>query len=286
MLTTMFFFVALDAAAKYLLQFYPTIQVVWARFFFHTVTVLVVLGATSKSVKNDIISARPSLQYGRSAMILVTNGLFFYAIATIELATASTIMFLSPVIVTMLAIPMLGESVGIRRWIGVLIGFAGALLIVRPGYSQIDPAMLVLLLACFSNAIYQVLTRQVRDYDNPITSLFYTGIVGAVVVSVFVPSYWQWPTVQHWPVFVLVGVLGAIGHFCLIRALRVAPASVVSPFSYSSLIWSIGFSYFLFGELPDTWVYAGGALIIASGLYILHRERQLQKQLNVPGNIT
>ena len=274
MLVTRFFFVALDANAKYLMQYYPVVQVIWARFFFHTLIVLLVIVATRKNFLNTLSSRRPALQAGRSTLMLLTNGLFFYSISTVELATATTIMFLSPIFVTLLAIPLLGESVGIRRWTGVLTGFIGALIIVRPGMSAFDSTMLVLLSAALSHGFYQIFTRQIRAYDDSLTSLFYTGAVGVVVMSAVVPFHWQWPALVHWPMFLLIGVLGSIGHFCLIRALRAAPASVVSPFAYTTLIWATGFSYFLFGELPDSWVYGGGALIIGSGLYILHRERQ------------
>jgi len=279
MLVTMFFFVALDANAKYLMQYYPVPQVIWARFFFHTLAVLVVILATNKSLRHTIRSNRPALQFGRSLLMLATNGLFFYSISTIELATATTIMFLSPIFVTLLAIPLLGETVGIRRWVGVLIGFIGAVVIVRPGLSEFDAGLLVLLVAAFCHGFYQIFTRQIRAFDDPLTSLFYTGVVGVVVMSLIIPFYWQWPVFAHWPMFVLVGILGSIGHFCLIRALRVAPASVVSPFSYTTLIWATGFSFLVFGELPDKWVYGGGALIIFSGLYILHRERQASRVL-------
>ncbi len=274
MLAAMFFFVTLDAAAKYLIQFYPVVQVIWGRFFFHMVFVFVFLMATRTDLKQEITSRRPGLQIWRSLLMLVTNGMFFYSVQTVELATATTIMFLSPIFVTLLAIPILGEVVGIRRWIGVLIGFAGALVIVRPGVVDIEHGILVLLLASVTHGFYQIFTRQVRIYDSPITSLFYTGLIGTIVMSTVVPFQWQWPTTFHWFIFVLLGLAGSIGHFCLIRSLRVAPASVVVPFSYTTLIWATIFSYFVFGDLPDFWVYAGGSLIIFSGLYILHRERK------------
>ncbi len=270
---TMFFFVVLDTLAKYLMQFYPVVQVIWGRFFFHTILLSIILVATRSNLKKEFRSRRPGLQIWRSVLMLATNGLFFYSIKYIDLATATTIMFLSPIFVTILAIPILGESVGFRRWIGVMIGFVGAVIIVRPGLGVFDTGILVLLLAAFSHSFYQIFTRQVRIYDSPITSLLYTGLVGAVVMSMVAPFQWQWPTMTHWILFLFLGITGIIGHFCLIRALRVAPASVVSPFSYSSLIWATGFSYFFFGELPDYWVFIGGFLIVASGLYILHRER-------------
>jgi len=277
MLLAMFFFVTLDAVAKYLMQIYPVTQVIWGRFFFHMVLVLTALVLMRSNIKQTITSRRPGLQIWRSVLMLATNGLFFYAIRTVELTTATTIMFLTPVVVTILSIPVLGETVGIRRWTGVLIGFAGALIIVRPGVIEVEMSILILIVATLTHAIYQLFTRQVRVYDDPVTSLLYTGLVGTMVMSIVVPFQWQVPMLEHWPLFVLMGLVGSVGHYCLIRSLRAAPASVVSPFSYTTMIWATGFSYFLFDELPDSWVYAGGSLIVASGLYILHRERQVKQ---------
>ncbi len=277
MLLTMFFFVSLDAAAKYLMNFYPAAQVTWGRFFFHTVITIAVIVGLKKGIRQQIKSRTPKLQIARSFLMLATNGLFFLGIKTIDLTTATAIMFLSPVVMTILAIPVLGEQVGIRRWMGVFVGFVGAMIIVRPGFAEIDVAIIFLLIATVTHAFYQIFTRQVREYDDPMTSLFYTGIAGMVVMSAIMPFEWQTPEWQHWPLFVVLGLMGCLGHFCLIRSLRVAPVSVVSPFSYTTLIWATGFSYVLFGELPDYWVYVGAALIIFSGLYILYREQQLAK---------
>lgn len=277
MLLAMFFFVTLDAVAKFLMQIYPVTQVIWGRFFFHMVLVLTALVLMRSNIKQAITSRRPGLQIWRSILMLVTNGLFFYAVRTVELTAATTIMFLTPVVVTILAIPVLGETVGIRRWTGVLIGFVGAVIIVRPGVIEVEMSILILIVATLTHALYQLFTRQVRVYDDPVTSLLYTGLVGTVVMSIVVPFQWQVPMLEHWPLFVLMGLMGSVGHYCLIRSLRTAPASVVSPFSYTTMIWATGFSYFLFDELPDSWVYAGGSLIVASGLYILHRERQVKQ---------
>lgn len=277
MLATMFFFVTLDATAKYLMQFYATAQVIWGRFFFHTFLVLITIVFMHSGGRGYLLSNKPPLQIWRSILMLATNGLFFMAVKTVDLTTASSIMFLSPIVVMLLAIPLLGETVGIRRIISVIIGFVGALVIVRPGVIEFDIAMGFLLVATVTHALYQIYTRQIRVYDHPLTSLLYTGVVGMIVMSIIVPFYWQQPTLSHWPFFVLMGMAGCLGHFCLIRSLRIAPASVVTPFSYTTLIWATGFSYILFDELPDIWVYIGAVLIIASGFYILFREQKVKQ---------
>jgi drug/metabolite transporter (DMT)-like permease len=277
MLATMFCFIALDAVMKYLLQFHPLVQVTWARFFFATMVAAIACGGRLPALAK---SRMPGAQLTRSSLLMVTTGLFNAGIRTVPLATATTIMFLSPILVTVLSIPMLGEKVGVRRWAGVIVGFIGAMIVVKPweaGLGGLGAGALFLLAACFSNATYQIVTRRVRG-DDPMTSLLYTAAAGAVVTSSIVPWHWSSPSAFHWMLFVASGLLGGIGHLCLIRAFRVAPASTVVPFSYSALVWSTLFGIVIFHEFPgDYWTWAGAALIIASGLYIFHRERQLGK---------
>jgi drug/metabolite transporter (DMT)-like permease len=274
MMLTVFWFVSLDTGAKFLLQFYPTAQVVWLRFL-----VALVFGAAAMApnLRRDLVSRKPSLQLLRSGLLAVTTALFFVGIRTTPLATATSIMFLSPILVTVLSVPLLGETVGVRRLAGVAVGFVGAVIIVRPSIHGVSTGALFLLAAAFTNSLYQIITRKVRVYDPPATTLFYTALVGAVVFAVPMPGQWLTPVVPwHWAVFVFVGVCGGIGHLCLIRAFRAAPASVVAPFTYAGLIWATLFGFIFFAELPGIWTYLGAALIIAAGLYIFHRERRLQ----------
>lgn len=277
MLATMFWFVTLDSTAKYLMQSYPVVQVIWARFFFHLLFVAILMGRflpaqiRSESLPNQIL---------RSVFMFSTTVLFFIGIHLLPLATAATIMFLSPVIVTILSIPLLGEKVGPRRWSGIAIAFAGALVVMRPGTDSLQLSILVVLAAAFTHALYQVFTRKLGTRDRPMTSLFYTSIIGAIVTSGVAPFYWQPVAGFDWLLLVFAGLAGAIGHLCLIRAFRNAPASVVAPFSYSSLIWATLFGFVLFGDLPDGWTLAGAAMIIGSGLYIYHREQRVKQQGN------
>jgi drug/metabolite transporter (DMT)-like permease len=277
MLATMFWFVTLDSTAKYLMQTYPVAQVIWARFFFHLIFVVVLMGP---QLALKIRSQSLLHQCLRSLFMFATTVLFFVGINFLPLTTASTIMFMSPVIVTVLSIPLLGEKVGLRRWIGIAIGFTGALVVMRPGGDSLQLAILVVLAAAFTNALYQVFTRKLGTRDSPMTSLFYTGAIGALVTSVVVPFQWQPVAAFDWLLFVFAGIAGGIGHLCLIRAFRSAPASVVAPFSYSSLLWATLFGYLLFDNLPDGWTLSGAALIIGSGLYIFHREQTLKQQDN------
>lgn len=276
MIITGFFFVSLDATAKFLIQSYPSPQVTWARFFFHSLILIVWFNRRLPRVAR---STRPRVQLWRSFLMLLTNGSFFIGVASMPLATASTILFLSPIFITIFAIPILGEKVGPRRWLGVLIGFIGSLIVVRPDDSGISFGVFFLLLAALGNALYQIATRQIRGHDSDATSVFYTGILGAIVMSCVVPFIWVQPVIAwHWLAFAGLGVLGITGHLCLVRAFASAEASVVAPFAYSNLIWATGYGFILFQELPDHYTLLGAALIVASGLYIFYRERQLEAQ--------
>jgi drug/metabolite transporter (DMT)-like permease len=247
-------------------------QVIWSRFFFHLLLALAIMGP---GLLRGLRSGRPLLQLARSLLILLTTSMFFVGISTIPLATATTIMFLTPLLVTVLSIPLLGEKVGVRRLAGVLVGFAGALVIVRPGFDEMSVGMLLVLGASLSNSFYQLVTRQVRHYDEPNTTLLYTAIAGTLVFSAVAPMDWRPPQGVDWLLFVGIGVLGGLSQLCLIRAFRLAPAAVVSPFSYTGLIWATIFGFVMFLELPDVWTLAGAALIVGSGLYVFHRERTL-----------
>jgi drug/metabolite transporter (DMT)-like permease len=282
MLATMFWFVTLDSTAKYLIQTYPVVQVIWARFFFHLLFVVLLMGP---QLSTRIKSQNLLHQCLRSLFMFSTTVLFFVGISFLPLATASTIMFMSPVIVTLLSIPLLGEKVGPRRWVGIAIGFVGALVVMRPGTDSLQLSILVVLAAAFTNALYQVFTRKLGTRDSPMTSLFYTGVIGALVTTVVAPFYWQPVAAFDWLLFVFAGIAGGIGHLCLIRAFRYAPASVVAPFSYSSLLWATTFGFVLFGDLPGAWTLSGAALIIGSGLYIFHREQALKRSTSKAGGL-
>jgi drug/metabolite transporter (DMT)-like permease len=272
MLATVFCFMTLDALAKYLLQYFPTSQVLWARFFFQMVIAVAVMWPTLPA---SLRSGNLRLQLIRSVLLLVTTLLFFLGLKTVPLATAASISFLTPIFVTVLSIPLLGEKVGPRRWTGVLIGFAGALVIVRPGIAGISAGMLFLLACSFTNALYQIVTRLIRHHDSAETTFFYTAVAGAAVYSLAAPFDWQPPGGIEWVLLLGLGIAGGLGHYCLIRAFRLAPAAVLSSFAYTGLLWATAFGFAIFGELPDLWTLLGASLIIGSGLYIFHRESRV-----------
>ena len=270
MLTTTLFFVLIDACAKYLAADLPLIQVVWARFAIHLLAAAVILGPRLGRYAR---ANRPWLQVFRSALLLATTYLFFAGLDEIELAMASSIMFLSPILVTALSVPLLGEKIGIRRVLGIVIGLAGALIIVRPGLGEVPVSAFYFVAAAGTNALYQLTTRMLRGGDDAYTTMLYTALVGTVLASALVPFEWQPPSAGNWAVMTAMGLFGALGHFTLIHAFQSAPPSALMPFAYSSLLWATVFGVLVFANLPDGYTLLGAAIIAASGIYIFRREQ-------------
>ena len=270
MLLTTALFTSLDATAKYLTQDYPVPQVLWARFSFHLVFVALFLGVR---LSVTLRSQRMGLQLTRSLLMLVTTAMFFFAVSGLPLADVVAIMFVGPLFVTALSVPLLGDYVGPRRWAAVAIGFLGALVVVRPGSGVMHGLAVLPVLAALSHALYTITTRQLANHDLPMTTLFYTAALGAVVTTAIVPFFWTTPDLKGWLLMALLGVFGASGHLALIKALGYASPVVVAPLSYVSLIWSTGLGFLLFADVPDAMTIVGALLIAASGMYVFHRER-------------
>ncbi len=270
MLLTTLFFLSLDAVAKHLVSSYPVIQVVWGRFLFHLILAAMILGPRFGYF---VRSANLPLQIVRSILLLATTVLFFFGVRLLPLAEASAIMFTSPILLSILAIPFLGEKVGPYRWAAIFVAFLGALVVVRPGTGVMGVGALFLLGCSFCNAFYQLITRKLRGTDEARTTLLYTALAGTVGASLAVPLVWTPIASGDWPLFAALGVFGCLGHFTLIKAFQSAPATVVAPFSYASIIWAILYGFLFFGDLPDFWTLVGASIIAAGGLYILHREQ-------------
>ncbi|MHA1568204.1 MAG: DMT family transporter [Alphaproteobacteria bacterium] len=262
----------MDMFAKFLVRDQSIPMIVWARYNFHLVLMLPLLARLGP--RTVLTTRRPGLQIGRAVLLLVTTFLIFSSLKFIPLADMTTIVFAGPLIATGLSVPILGERVGPRRWLGVLIGFGGVLVVVRPGAGLLDWGAAMALAAALTYGLYQIATRAISRTDGTLTTLFYTALVGAIVTNVIVPFYWHWPSPVEWAYLALTGGLGALGQFLFIRAYGHAPASTLAPYLYTQLIWSAGLGILAFGDFPDIWTFAGAAIIAGSGIYIWHRERR------------
>ena len=264
-------FVTMDAMVKELLNDgYQLVQVVWGRYFFHFLLLLIVFLPKLRVV---LSSKSFNLQILRSILLLMTTSFFFCGLQYVPLAEASAIMLISPLIVTALAMPILKEPVGPRRWMGVAIGFVGALIIIRPGSALMSLGILFPMAAAISFSIYQISTRLLSHTDRITTTVFYTALVGTLLTSTLAPFHWTPAAPEGWALMIMTGICGGVGHFSLIKAFTLSPASVISPYSYLNLIWALLFGYLLFSEFPNTWSIVGAVIITGSGLYVYHRER-------------
>ncbi len=263
----------MNAAVKLLTAHYPAAQITWARFTGHLIVMLIVFMPQYRWTL--FRTRRPTVQIGRSVLMLVSNLVFVMAIGTVPLATASAIGFTSPLIVTALSVPLLHESVGWRRWSAVLVGFAGALMVIRPGSGFTNPAVLLLLGSSFSYALYQIATRWVGRYDNAATGIVFAALLGSLAMTLVMPFVFVMP--RNWldaALFCCLGLLGGFGHYLVIRAFQLGQAAVIAPLGYVELIGTTILGYLIFDNFPDLWTWIGAGVIIASGIYIALRERR------------
>ena len=270
MVTAMFLFICMDSMAKALGEILPPMQVVWARYAGQTLLLMAVFAPT---LGQRLRTAAPGLQGLRSVLLFCATSLFFTGLSVMKLAEATALMEVSPLMITALAALVLREPVGPRRWAAVAVGLVGALVIIRPGLGVFQPAALLILGAAACLAGYQIATRMMGAADSIWTTMLYTTLFGAVVSSLLMPWIWETPPLEAVPLMAAMGVIGFGGHLCLVWALGQAPASVLAPFNYSQMIWSVLIGWLVFAELPDGPTLAGAGIIIAAGLYVWHRER-------------
>ena len=275
MILTTLLFVTQDATTRILAKSYPVMEVAWARFAVHMLLVGIVVAWRSPHL---MVSHRLPLQLVRSCLLLATTLLAVLSLRSIPFAEVQAIAAAAPVLITALSVPLLSEKVGWRRWVGVLAGMAGALIIVGPVGGTFQWALALPLAAAFSNALYQIATRKLRGADSPTTTIFYTGMAGTVVCTLALPFNWVTPDLTAAALMVLLGTLGGISHFCLIRAYSAAPAATVAPFGYTTLVWAAVYSLMVFGEDLRLSTIAGTIIIVGSGVYIFYREQTRSRQ--------
>lgn len=279
-LTGLFLFSSVDTTAKYLTAFYSVQLLVWARFAVHLAIMLAVVAPGMG--RELLVTRRPVLMTFR-ALMLVTSSLFIQMAFRVQpLAETTAVFFVTPVLVALLAGPVLGEKVPLKAWIATLAGFGGVLLIARPGGALVGAGLVYTLAAALCYSLYQLLTRKLADTEPTMRQLFYTALIGTLVMSAIVPPYWtgEMPPLPHALLIVSLGVYGGVGHFLVIGAFRTTPASIISPLMYSQLIWAALLGWAVFHHLPDAPSLLGMLVVGAAGLSLVLR-RPAEKQIPV-----
>ena len=269
MLAAIFLFSAMDALAKLLTSRYEVLQVVWARYAGQTLVVAAVLAPRLHLV---IRTRRLGLQLLRSGFLFAATVCFFLALSLMEIASATAVMNIHPVLLTLGAALILREALGPRRIFGIVAAMIGALIIIRPGTDVFTPAALFPLLGGVFYASYALSTRFLGRDEGILTSFLYTALIGTVVASLVVPFFWTTPDLADAALFVLLGAVGAGGQFLLIKSLTTAEAGAVAPFGYAGVIFATTWGLLAFGEVPDALTILGALVIIGAGVYVWHRE--------------
>ena len=261
----------MDTIAKYLSTDVSFFQITWARYFFTVFFTLPLMFFFFR--KNLKWTTEPKLQLIRGLLLFFANILFFYSISIISMAKALTLAFVAPLITTALSPFLLNEKVGIRRWLAVIIGFVGSMIVIRPGYIDFNLATLAALGTGFFYGIYLIVTRKLHNSDSPLLTLLLTGVVGATFATFFVPFVWVSLSINQWFLLALMGIFACLGHFFLILSLRYADASKLAPFGYFEIITNVILGYYYFSDFPDFFTWLGLLIIVSSGIYISFREQ-------------
>jgi len=275
-------FSGLDTSAKYLATRtpLPIVEIVWMRFFGQFVLMLPILFALSPA--ELLATKKLKFELLRSLLMVSTTAGNFLALQYLRLDQAVTVMFLAPLLVALFAGPLLGEWVGWRRLVAILAGFLGVVIVVHPGVGGLHPAFLLAFGSMLTNAFFMLMTRYLAAYDKPLAMLLYSILFGTFALAPIALWQWMWPeTIRQWLLLCALGLLGGVGQYLFVHAYRLAPAPAIAPFLYMQLLTNVGFGYAVFAELPDAWTPAGSAVIIASGSYLLHRERVTRAQVEV-----
>lgn len=269
MVAAIFCFTLMDASAKALAPRIGILQTVWARYTGQMALVLILVAPRLKTV---VRTNQPALQILRSILLMSATAFFFTGISLIPLSDASALMALNPVLITMGAALFLSEPLGVRRIGGIIVALIGALIIIRPGSSVFSLSALLPLAAAGCYSAYSLLTRRLGSEEDVWTSLFYTGLVGTVLLTLAVPFVWQTPDPIAWGLIALITILGTFGQLALIRAFSQGEASMLAPYSYTGLVFAALWGALFFSELPDGWTIVGALVIVGAGLYVWHRE--------------
>ncbi len=265
----MFLFAAVDTIAKFLTSDLHPFQIVWTRQLGLLVGALLLLALHGRHL---FLTAHPKLQLIRGLVAALSAAAFIFAIRHVPLADAVAVSFVAPFLVTLMAALILREPVGWRRWVAVVLGFIGSMIILRPGMGVVHPAAVLVVVAAFFFACRQVISRAIAARDGTSTTILYTAMTAVFVLSVPLPWVWVTPSGSEFLLLVGLALLAGLAEVCVIRALELGLAVAVAPVHYTLIIWASLYGWLVFGQFPDAWTWAGTAIIMATGMYTLRRE--------------
>jgi drug/metabolite transporter (DMT)-like permease len=265
-------FSCLDATAKWLNRSVDPMLTVWWRYAASVILVSFLINPWTEP--GMLRTNRLGLQIVRSVLLFLSTAANFVALQYLQLAETISIMFSTPLMVALLAGPVLGEWIGPRRLIAIGFGFIGVLIVTRPGLGTMHPAILLSVAGSVCYAFYAITTRILAAHDSSRTTMVYSGLAGVALMTPALPWIWSSPaSPATWLLLLSLGFYGAFGHWLLILAHARAPAPILSPFIYTQIVWMLALGYFIFGDWPDAFTLVGASVVIASGLYLLYRER-------------
>ncbi len=273
MIAAIFMFSSMDALAKLLAQRIGTMPTLWVRYLGQTLLVFVLVAPRLRSV---LRTRYPRLQLARSVYLMGATVFFFFGISNIGLAEAAAIMSTNPLFITLGAAVFLGEKFGLRRAMAIAAACIGAFLVIRPGADVFTPYSLLPLGAAVCYSAYALTTRFVGRDEDAWTSLFYTALFGAVVLTAAVPFFWQPLSPGALPIMLGIALCGTLGQLALIRALMAGEAAMLAPFAYFGLLFSTFYGASIFGDFPDSLTIAGGLVIAGAGIYVWYRETMVK----------
>lgn len=271
-------FTVLDTSAKWLTRDLPALQVTYMRYLIAFVLAGLIFNPwrTPEAWR----TRRPWVQIIRGLGLFGSTFCNFMALKTMQLAETMSIIFATPFVIALLAGPILGEWIGPRRWVAVMVGFLGVLVVTQPGFATFNPGVIYSLCGVMCYATYAILTRFLNGIDSAASMLVISAVIPVILLTPAMPSLWVMPeTGWAWTVLLFTGVLGAGGHFFVIKAYGLAPAPVIAPFMYTQILWMVAAGYIVFGDVPGPATLIGASIVVASGLYLLYRERTVKGEV-------
>jgi drug/metabolite transporter (DMT)-like permease len=281
MVLSVFLFSCMDALIKWVAADYPIGQIVFFRNLFAFIPVLLYLPRAGGLAV--LRSRRPGGHIVRGVFGVAAMGCVFTAFALMPLAEAVALMLSGPIFLTALSVPLLGERVGIRRWSAVGVGFVGVLVMTRPGAGVFQPAALLAIGGAALYALAMISVRRLGSSEPAPTIVFYFTLFATCISLLSLPVQWVTPGAADFALLAAVGLIGGIAQLAMTQAFRLAPVALIAPFEYGSLVFAVLFGYAIWDELPDTYVLVGAAVVVSSGLYILHRETKVGRFARLAG---